>query len=165
MQLRRKPMAVIAALVLLLAVAVVAVAVVPGAVAPKRKITGGILIYVSLTDAVTGAAACVDAPETCIHEWKSLGGDGCQGDGGYSDIAQGRVVTVYDDSGKVIGTGALGAGSSKDVQGCRLPFVVDGLPLTSGYTIEVGSRGKLHYTQADLDGAKWDLELQIGSTN
>jgi hypothetical protein len=94
-------------------------------------------------------------------------GDPCTADGGYSDIAEGAAVTVYDPSGKVIGVGSLDAGTvSKDVTTsgsalttgppyypyeCAWTFTVEDLPAVNFYGVAVSHRGTINVPKSELD--------------
>jgi hypothetical protein len=71
----------------------------------------------------------------------------CAGSGGFDDIVKGAAVTVYDDAGKVVGAGALGAGryaSEDSTAPCVFPVVVPGVPDGSRfYRVEVSHRGQV----------------------
>lgn len=76
-------------------------------------------------------------------------GDGCKGDGGYADLKAGAAVTIYDDAGKVIGSGGLDQG---EIAGktCSFDFIVPDVPTGGGfYQYEVTHRGKLTATEAE----------------
>ncbi|MET9603575.1 hypothetical protein ABZZ17_00770 [Streptomyces sp. NPDC006512] len=73
----------------------------------------------------------------------SLSGGGCAGKGGYKDIRAGASVTVYDDAGKVVATGSLGAGAREGLT-CDFPVTVTGVPTGARfYQVEVSHRGKV----------------------
>lgn len=79
-------------------------------------------------------------------------GEVCTTLDGYTDIAQGTEVDVSDSAGKVIALGHLDDGIvTDDAANCSFPFTVSGVPTKSGiYGIQVGHRGTLHYSAADL---------------
>jgi hypothetical protein len=89
-------------------------------------------------------------------------GASCRGQGGYSDIAPGAPVTVKNESGEILGAGTLGVGSS--VSGtCIWSVQLSGVP--SGekfYSAEVGDRGAITYSEAELAAADWTFELSLG---
>jgi hypothetical protein len=75
-------------------------------------------------------------------------GRSCQGSGGYSDIAGGASVTVYDAQGVVVATGSLGPGAST-AGDCVFPISVPAVPDGSNfYQVEVSHRGKVTYDVA-----------------
>ncbi|MBA8804779.1 hypothetical protein FB382_003070 [Nocardioides ginsengisegetis] len=75
----------------------------------------------------------------------------CSGTGGYSDVSSGSEIRVTNSSGDVLTTANLGAGHGSPPFMCKFPFkftVMDGEP--GGYMIELGDRGSIHYSAADL---------------
>lgn len=88
-------------------------------------------------------------------------GEGCSGTGGYSDIAEGASVTIYDDSGKIVGTGRLNHSSTVGTGGCQFDFAVDVPSDKPFYQVEVTHRGKVTYSAADVKAG--NIELSLGS--
>ncbi|MEA2576491.1 MAG: hypothetical protein QOD78_79 [Chloroflexota bacterium] len=86
----------------------------------------------------------------------------CSGNGGYSDIRPGANVVLRDGDGKLLSTGALGAGVGSGSQ-CVLDFSLPEVPEVSFYTIEVGKRGNLSYSLADMKSMGWAIDLTLGS--
>jgi hypothetical protein len=86
---------------------------------------------------------------------------GCAGTGRYDDIEAGLQVTVSNETGTVIGTGALGQGTEVDA-GCEFPFTVGNVPVAKFYKVEVGRRGTVNYSYADMEAASWKAELSLG---
>lgn len=79
---------------------------------------------------------------------------------GYSDIAAGTQVTIYDASGAAVALGQLMGGKYSSLH-CDFPIVVNDVPIQKGsnvYSIEVSHRGKVQFTQDTAD----DVELSIG---
>lgn len=67
----------------------------------------------------------------------------CTGYSGYGDITEGAGVTVYDSTGKVVATGALGTGKPVSAS-CVFPVRVPGVPEGSKfYQVEISHRGKV----------------------
>ena len=87
---------------------------------------------------------------------------GCFGTGGYDDIARGLGVVVRDGTGVVLATGALRKGRIIASYSCAFEFVVEAVPDAAFYSIEVGHRGALTYSRADLEAAEWFVELSLG---
>lgn len=85
----------------------------------------------------------------------------CSGDGGYSDLQIGLGATVKDGAGKILATGAVGA-SHGTGSTCVLAFVIEDVPKTDFYIVEVGHRGELTYNYDEMVGNNWELELTIG---
>lgn len=77
--------------------------------------------------------------------FEAIGDRSCQGTGGYEDMTRGASVTVYDSSGKVIGTAGLLPGVRKGEQPvfrCEWAFEVTDLPESDFYQVEVSHRGR-----------------------
>ena len=111
----------------------------------------------------------------------------CEGTGGYSDISSGVPVTVRDQDDNIVGSGTLQNGSKKEIarrlaaQGdevktvkaaedlvdqidgtfCVLVFDVD-VKEAEFYDIQVGKRGKISYSRAQLEDRKWQAAFSIG---
>ncbi len=84
----------------------------------------------------------------------------CTTGGGYTDIRQGTQVVVTDESARTIALGRLGYGSWERREGCIFLFMVADIPAGQRfYGIEVGHRGRLQYTAAQL---ATPLALTIG---
>ncbi|MDB4873284.1 MAG: hypothetical protein JWL97_4288 [Gemmatimonadales bacterium] len=81
--------------------------------------------------------------------WKLTGTGGCEGIGGYNDMALGTSVTVYDGSGKIVGVSSLVIGV-RHGQHCEWAFGVPDLPDVPFYQVEVSHRGKVAVEKADL---------------
>lgn len=89
----------------------------------------------------------------------------CHGTGGYDDIREGLGVVVRDGAGVVLATSALGPGAYVDVArlyGCRFLFFVPDVPDAPFYAIEVGHRGELTYSKAELEAAGWSVAFTLG---
>jgi hypothetical protein len=82
-------------------------------------------------------------------------------DGGYSDMRQGADVVIKNESGTTIAIGALGSGHDNIPPGwCDFDFTVTDVPTDATfYEVEVGHRGALRYTLAEL---KQPLGLELG---
>lgn len=119
---------------------------------PTHTITGTFTLLGQNEDAITN--------EYIEGEFISVDG-GCAGTGGYDDIEAGLQVTVSNESGTVIGTGALGQGTEVDA-GCEFPFKVENVPVAKFYKVEVGRRGTVSYSHADMEAASWKVELSLG---
>jgi hypothetical protein len=83
-------------------------------------------------------------------------GSACAGQGGYADIQAGKLVTVTDVLGKVIGVGQLGTGRPGAASGaahhraCDFEFTVGGIPEVAVYDIRIEERGTLEYSLAEM---------------
>jgi hypothetical protein len=86
---------------------------------------------------------------------------GCTGTGGYDDVQAGLQVTVSDQTGTVIGNGALGSGETIG-EGCQFRFQVDNVPLATFYRLEVGRRGEISYSLDQMKRASWSAALTLG---
>jgi hypothetical protein len=88
----------------------------------------------------------------------------CAGRDGYSDIDEGLGVTVRDEDGTTIGSSRLtqeGLEEVGDENRCHFTFAVQVTP-ASFYAIEVGDRGEITYSHADMEAAGWQVELSLG---
>jgi hypothetical protein len=88
-------------------------------------------------------------------------GGGCQGTSGYDDVEPGLQVTVSDQSGTVIGNGALDSGEAQE-GGCVFRFEVNNIPVASFYKVAVGRRGEISYSLDQMKQASWSVELSLG---
>lgn len=84
---------------------------------------------------------------------------GCQGTGGYSDIGEGAQVTIYDDAGKIVGTGHLEHSAVVESSSCTFDFSVEVPDSKPFYQVEVSHRGKITYSAADVKAGKVQLSL------
>jgi hypothetical protein len=90
------------------------------------------------------------------------GTDFCRGTGAYDDIKAGAEVTVKDESGKIIGTSQLTDQPIRVPEDkCVLDFKVTSLPVADSYSIAVGRRGAITYSHADMQKAKWVVDLIV----
>jgi hypothetical protein len=109
------------------------------------------------------AVATIDGTFTIMEEVLGEAGDVCTGEGGYSDVSSGTEVVVTDQAGEIVGVGRLREGLIIDVNyGCRFEFTVDVPPGLPFYTVEVGRRGELTYTLAEMEADRWFLDLSVG---
>ncbi len=138
---RRLLMAASSGIVLVLAMIVIAAIADLGA--PSTRTVSGVMTVVS------GSGS--------LYSGSSYGA--CTLSGGYDDITAGTTVTVRDSSGTIAGVGALGSGTGSSY-GCAFSFTVDDVPVSDFYTVEVGHRGEVTFTDAAVrDG---DLRLSLG---
>ncbi|MFD4658245.1 hypothetical protein ACFWP2_21755 [Kitasatospora sp. NPDC058444] len=90
----------------------------------------------------------------------STKGAACAGRGGYSDIAMGASVTVYDEGGRVLATGTLGGGKPKSLDGCDFPVTVPNVPKgPQFYQVEVSHRGRISLPKADAEAGLLAVSL------
>ncbi|GAA1095678.1 hypothetical protein [Pseudonocardia alni] len=138
---RRLLMASSSGIVLILATIVIAAIADLGA--PSTRTVSGVMTVLS------GSGS--------LYSGSSYGA--CTLSGGYDDITAGTTVTARDSSGTIAGVGALGSGTGSSY-GCAFSFTVDDVPASDFYTVEVGHRGEVTFTDAAVrDG---DLRLSLG---
>lgn len=101
--------------------------------------------------------------------------DACNPTGGYSDLGDGAQVTVKDGAGKVLAVGSLetGTGSTKLVDYdsymstyagyCSHNFTISTVPDAAFYNVEIGHRGGLNYSKAEMSEKSWTVGLSIGN--
>lgn len=155
----------------------------------RRKVTAGLLLLTLAacsapssppdTHTLRGSVSLSASGATLGDYLRSIEGAGnsdgvCRGAGGYEDLGEGTQVVVRNESGEVIATGALGAGSlplsednsptttSYDWSPCTFPIEVTDVPDAEFYTVEVSHRGGLTYSAAELEGLDWQPQLTIG---
>ena len=117
----------------------------------------------------SSAAAPTHQLDGTIHLTTSGGltrsGASCAGTGGYEDFQAGTPVTVKNEAGTIIASGALGSGVSDPVYptvACNFAFTVKGVPQAKFYSVEVSHRGAITYSAADLAAKNWKVTLSIG---
>jgi hypothetical protein len=97
--------------------------------------------------------------------------EGCAGLGGYSDIAVGMQVRIADNAGQLIGVSSLSTsefvtaekldGLGTVTAACVFRFAVEIPGDRNFYTVELGRRGSLAYSRADLISSGWHIELRL----
>ena len=85
----------------------------------------------------------------------------CSGQGGYTDIVAGLEVVVRDGQGGIVAVDELWMGVA-GYRNCVFPFIILNVPDVAFYTVEVGRRGSLSYSQKDLDRRDWNIGFQLG---
>lgn len=113
------------------------------------------------------ATASESAPNTftllgtfSLYGTSSTSGGSCHGTGGYSDIADGASVTVYDAAGKVDAVGAITKPQQTGLLGCAFSVVVSNVPTGEKfYQVEVTHRGKVTVTADDAKAGRVSLSL------
>jgi hypothetical protein len=88
----------------------------------------------------------------------------CAGSGGYDDIEAGLGVVVRNEDGTTIGTGELtqeGLDDPGSETECTFAFSID-VPEAEFYSIEVGSRGELTYSAAEMEDQGWRVSFELG---
>jgi hypothetical protein len=85
--------------------------------------------------------------------------DGCEGSGGYDDIAEGTSITVYDAAGGVAATGNLS--ESEYMSGsCLFTVAVPDVPKGEKfYQVEVSHRGKVQLSSKEAEGGQFASTL------
>jgi hypothetical protein len=94
-------------------------------------------------------------------------GSSAVGEQALGDIKAGSQVVVKDASGKVLSTGALGAGSVADlsaVGACSFPFSVANVPATDFYSIEVVGHPGMTLSEKTLKASNWTVKLEMSSS-
>jgi hypothetical protein len=90
----------------------------------------------------------------------------CQGTNGYDDVGTGTAVVVRDADGTIVGTGRLvtedAPRTSPTPHNCEWTFEVADLPDSTFYSVEVGDRGELTYSQAELEAMDWVVSATLG---
>lgn len=89
-------------------------------------------------------------------------GQSCDGANGYSDITEGAEVTISNQSGTILATGALDQGSWSS-NSCVFDFSVPHVRDATFYQIEVGHRGNVTFSKAQLQQNSWQALLTLGS--
>ncbi|MEU1088937.1 hypothetical protein ABZ401_19240 [Streptomyces sp. NPDC005892] len=85
--------------------------------------------------------------------------DGCQGIGGYDDIAEGTSVTVYDAAGGVAATGNLSEPEYMSGS-CLFTVAVPDVPKGEKfYQVEVSHRGKVQLSSKEAEGGQFASTL------
>lgn len=133
-------------------------ALAPTAEAETYKLTGRLL----LTGGNRDVGFASELPDRLKTE-----GEECDGNGGYSDLSVGADVTVRGSDGDVVGTGEVVSSeavkqSNASVRQCRFNFVVENLPRSEFYSVEVAHRGEVTYSFEDLEEAGWKASMSIG---
>lgn len=112
------------------------------------------------TYALTGTFTLFDSDENWDREYYQQ--FGCQGSGGYGDVAQGLDVIVRDGQGEIIANGDLGKGKPLTATSCEFPLKVTDIPESDFYEVSVGRRGSTVYRRSELENQAWYLELSLG---
>lgn len=87
----------------------------------------------------------------------------CYGEGGYDDIKSGVSVTVSDGTGRLLATGNLGSGTRSASGGsCSFSFRIPDIKQSDFYSIEVGRRGELSYSHAEMLASDWNVAFSLG---
>jgi hypothetical protein len=85
--------------------------------------------------------------------------DACAGAG-----ATGEALKVTNATGRVLTQGTLGTGTPVAIgHGCAYSFSVPRPASANAYLVEVGTRGNLSFTRAQMAAAHWKLAINIGT--
>jgi len=98
-------------------------------------------------------------------------GEVCANRGAFEDINPGTDITIRDQAGVIVAMGAVGEGVSVRLpmgnptaaksDACRLSLLVAGIPDAPFYSVEVGRRGGLTYSHAELEAVGWEIALNL----
>lgn len=88
-------------------------------------------------------------------------GSGCDGTGGYGDIAPGAQVTLKDGDGKILGSTSLSTGSGS-TSSCTFKFSIANVPEVPFYSVEIGRRGAVTDSLAEMQATGWVFGLTLG---
>lgn len=125
----------------------------------------GVIGIASIVSATSGSSekTLTGSVEVALDSYSSSGSF-CTGQGGYSDQRAGVKVAVLDTNGTTVATSTLGNGKV-DYSGytCVFDFKVPGVPKSSDYSVEIGTRSGPDYTYSDLESEGWDITLTLGS--
>lgn len=127
--------------------------------APPRDITGRLLIHAK--------------DDSYVWRWTYDGGIGkeCSGSGTtdskkgespYRDVDAGTQVVIKDSSGKLLGTGVVGAGAIADLSfhgSCEFSLNARSVAGSDFYTFEVGNRKGVTYSRKELEQNNWKVDL------
>jgi len=86
----------------------------------------------------------------------------CRTEGGYDDVRVGTDVVVKDGQGAIIGVGSLEGGQAESAFDCRFDFSLE-VKDSEFYSFEIGDRGEISYSRADLESQAWDVSFTLGN--
>jgi len=89
-------------------------------------------------------------------------GKPCSGDGGYNDIREMADVKIRNGSDDIIAVSQLQEGEAIDSSTCKFSYVVNNVPRTSIYQIEVSDRGNLTYSYDKLKSGDFTVDSTLG---
>ena len=81
-----------------------------------------------------------------------------------SDIYTGAQITLKNASGKLIAKGTLQGGtivSLNGMGGCEFVFVLQDVPKTEFYTVDLGTRKGISYSLKDMQEKNWHLKIWL----
>ncbi|MFD5899126.1 hypothetical protein [Streptomyces sp. NPDC060366] len=86
----------------------------------------------------------------------SDGMEGCEGTGGFDDIAMGTSVTVYDAAGTIIATDSLVLSEWDGAGSCTFDISVSDVPTGEDfYQVEISHRGKIQLSAAEAEAGEF----------
>lgn len=86
----------------------------------------------------------------------SDGMEGCEGTGGFEDIALGTSVTVYDAAGTIIATDALVLSEYDGAGSCTFDVSVSNVPAGQDfYQVEISHRGKIQLSAEEAKAGQF----------
>ena len=118
---------------------------------------------VTPTPAPTPITHAVTGTFTLRQDEPVIRGAGCKGTHGYDDIRDGLGVVARDAANMIVATGSLrsvpATGAGTTICGYTFSLVV---PDADFYTFEVGDRGALTYSRAELEARDWTVGFTLG---
>ncbi len=86
----------------------------------------------------------------------------CVGQGGYSDISEGATVVITDQTGRILSSGALEAGSASGTT-CVYDFSLPSVRQDEQqYAVEITHRGKVVTSAAEMQSDGWTFGVTLG---
>lgn len=111
----------------------------------------------------SSAPAVAATPQKIAGTFTVFGG-GTAADACAAPGATGEVITVTNAAGTVLTKGTLGTGTPVAIgHGCAYQFAAPRPGAANAYLVEVGDRGRLSFTRAQMAAAHWKLDINIGS--
>jgi hypothetical protein len=89
-----------------------------------------------------------------------LNSTSCWGVGGYSDIREGLQVVVRDSSSRILATDSLAFDNAEFA--CVLKWRTQNVAKSDFYSIEIGRRGELVYSHAELESLRFFVIARLG---
>jgi hypothetical protein len=111
----------------------------------------------TLEPTVTGSFSVIDTGQAY-----SVGNACSTYGGGYDDVGVGTDVVVKSGEGTIVGVGKLEVGLAESAYECRFPFTLQ-VKDAEFYSFEVGDRGELSYSRADLEAMGWSVAFSLGN--
>jgi hypothetical protein len=106
-----------------------------------------------------------------LVDYKTFKND-CVGTAGYSDIGPNTQVTIRSGDARVLGVGVLGPGlgakgnAVTPEANCSWSLRINDVPTGEQfYSVEVGRRGGITKSEADLKANRYEFEVSLGGDN